>query len=208
MHIELLSDTQKEVMRLLTQVQQGFYLGGGTAAALHIGHRYSDNLNLFSPVKKLNKIRIKQKVSQMPCRQCLLFEDVDQIHINMNGIKVAFLHYPFPVKHLLKIRYSLHVAPLLSIAAMKAYALERNARWKNYVDLYYIIKHFFSIEEIAAEAQIMYGQLFSEKLFREQLAYHADINYTEKINFTENFSADPEEIKTFLIDKSLTWGKH
>ena len=35
---------------------------------------------------------------------------------------------------------------LLHLAAMKAYALGRRAKWKDYVDLYFILKDFYSSE--------------------------------------------------------------
>ncbi len=38
---------------------------------------------------------------------------------------------------------------LLDLAAMKAYAMGRRSKWKDYVDLYFIIKDHFSIDQIA-----------------------------------------------------------
>jgi len=37
---------------------------------------------------------------------------------------------------------------LLTLAAMKAFALGRRSKWKDYVDLYYLIKDFFGINDI------------------------------------------------------------
>jgi hypothetical protein len=86
---------------------------------------------------------------------------------------------------------------------MKAFALGRSAKWKDYVDLYFIIKDFFSIKEITTEAEILFGGHFSGKLFREQLAYHKDIDYSEEVEFLSGFEVGKEEIKAFLIDKAL-----
>jgi hypothetical protein len=55
------------------------------------------------------------------------------------------------------------------------------------------------------KAESLYGQEFSDKLFRAQLAYHADINYTEEVEFMEGYRVDKEEIKAFLIEKVLDW---
>ncbi|GHT56426.1 hypothetical protein FACS189451_01170 [Bacteroidia bacterium] len=41
------------------------------------------------------------------------------------------------------------------------------------------------------------------KLFRAQLAYHADIDYTEEVCFLPGFEVNPEEVKQFLIDISI-----
>ncbi len=59
---------------------------------------------------------------------------------------------------------------------MKAFALGRRAKWRDYVDLYFILKDFYSIEEVAGEAMRIFPAQFPEKLFRQQLAFHKDID--------------------------------
>jgi len=58
----------------------------------------------------------------------------------------------------------------------------------------------FTFNEIAAEARKCFGDLFNERLFREQLSYHADINYSEPVEYLVPVPPD-DEIKQFLIDK-------
>jgi hypothetical protein len=71
----------------------------------------------------------------------------------------------------------------LTLAAMKAYALGRRSKWKDYVDLYFLLTKHFSIAEISAKASSIFGELFSEKLFRAQLSFFDDIDYTEAVEF-------------------------
>jgi hypothetical protein len=85
---------------------------------------------------------------------------------------------------------------------MKAFALGRRAKWKDYVDLYFILRDHYSIEDITNEAIINFGQLFSEKLFRQQLTFHKDINYSEPVEYLLTTPSE-EEIRQFLIDKAL-----
>ena len=92
---------------------------------------------------------------------------------------------------------------LRSLAAMKAFALGRRAKWKDYVDLYFLLKNYFSIKEISTEAVQIFGELFSEKLFRSQLAFHKDIDYSEPVEYLPGFEVADQEIKEFLIDKAL-----
>jgi hypothetical protein len=75
-------------------------------------------------------------------------------------------------------------------------------QWKDYVDLYFILRDYYSIKEIAAKAQSVFGQLFSEKLFRQQLAFHKDIDYNEAVEFMIKPESD-DEIKNFLIEKAI-----
>jgi hypothetical protein len=103
------------------------------------------------------------------------------------------------VEHLQKLENIISLPSLLSLAAMKAFALGRRAKWKDYVDLYFIIKDFYSITEIAAEANKIYGTLFSEKLFRTQLTYFNDVNYSEEVEYIIPNPPTEEEVKEELI---------
>ena len=48
MHTEILSQEQSELFPYLKRFQRSFYLVGGTAIALHIGHRRSIDFDLFT----------------------------------------------------------------------------------------------------------------------------------------------------------------
>jgi hypothetical protein len=200
MHNEILSSQQRELIPYLREFNRSFYMVGGTAIALHIGHRRSIDFDLFTP-KKLNKSRIKTKLENIPFSKIPVFEDYDQLHLLANNVKITFFSYPYPVEHPIKIPSFITMPTLLSLAAMKAFALGRRAKWKDYVDLYFILKNYFSIEQIAIETTRIFGQLFSEKLFREQLAFHNDIDYSEPVEFMVKPVSD-EEVKDFLIDKA------
>ena len=84
---------------------------------------------------------------------------------------------------------------------MKAFALGRRAKWKDYVDIYFILRDHYSINQIVSEAEKIFNQQFSSKLFRQQLAFHKDIDYTEPVEFIATAIPD-NEIKEFLIDKA------
>jgi len=90
---------------------------------------------------------------------------------------------------------------LLTLAAMKAFALGRRAKWKDYVDLYFILRDSYTIPEICGEAHDIFKEQFSEKLFREQLAFHKDIDYSEVVDYLGEPASD-SDIKSFLIDKA------
>ena len=61
----------------------------------------------------------------------------------------------------------------------------------------------YSLKEIVDKSVAIYGQEFSEKLFRAQLSYHDDIDYTEEVEFLPGFAVDKNEIKSFLINIAL-----
>jgi hypothetical protein len=47
MHLEILNAAQFELLPVLSQFKREYYLVGGTAIALHIGHRQSIDFELF-----------------------------------------------------------------------------------------------------------------------------------------------------------------
>lgn len=165
MHTEIFKDRQVELLPYIKGFKRSFYMVGGTAIALHIGHRRSIDFDLFTD-KQLNKVRIKGKLMEFPFNKIPIFEDFDQLHLLINEVKITFFSFPFPVKHPIKVGENMNMPTLLSLAAMKAFALGRRAKWKDYVDLYFIIRDYHSLKEICAEAEEIFEQQFSEKLFR------------------------------------------
>jgi hypothetical protein len=202
MHLNILSVKQNDLLSFISGFRRNFYLVGGTAIALHIGHRRSIDFDLFTS-KTLNKTFIKKRIFEQKFNKIILFEDLDQIHYLINDVKITFFNYPYPVKHDEMIKRYISMPSLITLSAMKAFALSRRAKWKDYADLYFIIKDYYSINEIAAEAKNIFNNLFSEKLFREQLSFHKDIDYSEPIEYLPGFEVTEQQIKDFLINKSL-----
>lgn len=201
MHPEILNPEQVDILPYLSSFNRSFYMVGGTAIALHIGHRRSIDFDLFT-FSKLNKSRIKSTLLKIPYRQVPIFEDYDQLHLMINNVKVTFFNYPYSIDHPINIEKRITIPSLLTLSAMKAFALGRRAKWKDYVDLYFILKDFYSIEDVTTEAMKIFPSQFSEKLFRQQLAFHKDINYSEPVEFL--CPEVPEnEIKEFLIEKAI-----
>ncbi len=200
MHIEILNKHQAELLPYLAGFKRTFYLVGGTAIALHIGHRRSIDFDLFTS-SPLAKYRIKNKLNSIPFHQVPVFEDTDQLHLLFNNVKFTFFNFPFQVKHPVNVKTYITMPSLLTLSSMKAFALGRRSKWKDYVDLYFILKGHYSIKDISEEALINFPSQFSEKLFREQLAFHKDIDYSEEVEFLVP-PVPEKEIKEFLIDKA------
>ena len=58
--------------------------------------------------------------------------------------------------------------------------------------LIFILKDYYSIKDISTEANLIFGGFFSEKLFREQIAFHEDIDYSEPVEYLTGFEV-PEK---------------
>jgi hypothetical protein len=183
MHTEIFNTDQEKILPFLRTFNRSFYLVGGTAIALQLGHRRSIDFELFTP-STLKIHRVKAKLLQIPFEQQPIFEDYDQLHLMVNNVKVTFFSYPYAIAHPIKLNSIITMPNLLSLAAMKAFALGRKAKWKDYVDLYFLLHNHFTIAEISRECVQLFRNQFSEKLFRQQLAYHKDIDFFRTCRFS------------------------
>lgn len=203
MHQNILTEEQIKLLPLVEIFLKDFGLVGGTAIALQIGHRRSIDFDLFSS-KEFKNEKIRKVIARSGWKIENVFKDEEgQFAFHVNGVQLTFFQYPFKIsfsKHFGKI---LKMSDLLTLAAMKAYALGRRAKWKDYVDLYFIINKYHSIEKIIDKGRRIFKTEFNEKIFREQLAYFNDINYAEEVEFLPGFEVEDEIIKKKLVDFSL-----
>ena len=199
MHKEILTENQKELLPLIKSFSKDYYLVGGTAIALYIGHRHSIDFDLFTK-KNINRNQIKAIIEENHFSvQETIFEAYDQIHLIINKSKLTFFHFPYKIEATNKFENVINMPALLDLAAMKSYALGGRAKWKDYVDLYFLLKFHFSFEEISARTKDIFGSFFNPKLFREQLCYFEDIDYSEEVEYVSKGISD-DEIKRFLIN--------
>ena len=202
LHSEIFTKKQKELLPLVKKFYGNFGLVGGTAIALHIGHRESIDFDLCS-CKKLKTLDIKRHIKNFGTINQIIVDNPYEFTFLLNEMKITFFHYPFEIDFEIDFEKTLKMPSLLTLAVMKAYALGRRAKWKDYVDLYFIIKNFHTFSEITKHAKKIFGNEFNEKIFRTQLAYFKDINYSEKIIYEKGFEISDKKIKKSLIEFSL-----
>jgi hypothetical protein len=198
MHLNVLNKDQLVLLPLLSKFKNEFYMVGGTAIALHIGHRLSIDFDLFKtgtihPKKILTKFKDhKEEIAVTLNRD-------GQLNLICRNVKFTFFDFEHEIPHPIVLEKRISIPSLLDLAAMKAFALGRRSKWKDYLDLYFIIKNSYNINEISIKAKELFGELFSEKLFRGQLNYFEGISFEEQVEFMPGF-----EVKDFLIDAALT----
>lgn len=202
-HKEILSYKQTELLPLISEFKREYYLVGGTAIALYLGHRRSIDFDLFK-FAPLNRKKNLDKVQSSGFTSMVTWNVADQMNLVVNEVKLTFFQYPFQIKADNDFDGIIRLPELLDLAAMKAYALGRRSKWKDYVDLYFLLKEQFSFDIISQRAVEIYGDLFSDKLFRSQLSYFDDVDYTEEVDYIISSPPTEDEIKQYLIDVSTT----
>lgn len=200
MHLEILSKEQTDLLPTLALFKKEFYLVGGTAIALHIGHRESIDFDMFKE-KNIRKKDIFIKLKAIDYK--VSFADYNQVNMLSNGVKITFFSFPYQIPCSSLLQNYLKMPDLLTLAAMKAFALGRRAKWKDYVDLYFIVKYHFSIKEISKKAEELFPEEFIPKQFIAQLGYFKGINYEEEVTYLIPNPPSDEEIQEFLINVSI-----
>ena len=202
-HNEILNGSQTELLPLIGEFKREYYLVGGTAIALYLGHRRSIDYDLFK-FAPLNRKKNLDKIQKSGFSTVVTWNVADQMNLVVNNVKITFFQYPFQIKANNVFDNIIRLPDLLDLAAMKAYALGRRSKWKDYVDLYFLLKEKFSLNGISRRAVEIYGDLFSDKLFRSQLSFFEDVDYTEEVEYLIPNPPTEDEIKHFLIEVSTT----
>ena len=201
MHTQIFNLNQTELLPLVKQFKKEFYLVGGTAIALHLGHRRSIDFDLFK-YNPLKPKKIIETISGFEYPYIVTRRVTEQLNVTVHDVKFTFFQYPFEINASEKLYDILRLPPLLDLAAMKAYALGRRSKWKDYVDLYFLLKDHYTVTQISDRSTDIFGQLFSEKLFRAQISYFEDIDFSEPVEFLGEYIAE-DTIKAFLSEKAI-----
>ena len=202
-HHEVLTKEQVALLPMIGYFSKDFGLVGGTAVAFYVGHRFSVDFDLFTN-REFENLVIRKKIIKFGAIERTLRDETGQYTVVVYGVRLTFFHYPFRIKFSRKFDSAIKLPDLVTLAAMKAYALGRRAKWKDYVDLYFIMKNYHGIDEIIKMAKKLFGQEFNEKMFRVQLAYFKDVDYSEKIIYMRGFEVQDNIVKKSLINFSLS----
>ncbi len=202
MHKEILTKTQLDLLPIVKLFSNQFGLVGGTAIAFHLGHRESIDFDLFS-FDEFNNYSIKKRIVKNRAIDDVLINRKGEYTFLIGGAKFTFFQFPYKINFSESFDNIIKLPDLLTLAAMKAFALGQRAKWKDYVDLYFILKNNHTVADITAKGVKMFGNEFNEKLFRTQLCYFEDISYSEKIIYKDGFATDDEIVKKALVEFSL-----
>ena len=148
MFSNILSRERQRLLELLGQkhIIDGFYLAGGTAAALYLGHRISEDFDFFS-MSEFNNAQIIRNLSVVG-NFILTGEGRGTVHGLLNETKVSFLHYQYPLLYDKNNFLGCETASLIDIALMKITAVSGRGSKKDFVDLYFICNEIISFIEL------------------------------------------------------------
>jgi len=138
-HEEALDDDGRSAAAMLAEILGGaFYLAGGTGLALHLGHRVSLDLDLFSAEALLDAAERDRIIAALGggARLRILESKDGTCHLRVGGTMVSLFRYRYPLLEPAAEWRGFSVASLRDIAAMKVSAIVGRGSRKDFVDLY------------------------------------------------------------------------
>lgn len=170
----LLVNTKAVLLELIKTAPflQDYVLVGGSALALHLCHRQSEDLDFFTYADRFQKHEILHYLKHFKQTE-VLNDNTDQLDLLIDGVKVTFFNAKWVFLRPVNIS-PFNVASLEAIAAMKANTLFLRAKYRDYYDLYCLVKHGMSIRDIFAASQDVVDGI-SYKLLCIALLYIDDI---------------------------------
>ena len=146
MFTAILTTAQQALLERLSTIAtvQTFYLAGGTALALHLGHRRSVDLDFFraESFDPGELIRALDRGGTLAVRRA----ERDTLTVEINGVATSFFAYPHAlVQPPAASPWSVRLAAVGDIAAMKLSAIAGRGSRKDFVDLYFICREVMSL---------------------------------------------------------------
>ncbi len=208
MHHEALTKKGKIVFNALKEIEflSKFNLAGGTGLALQIGHRVSVDFDFFFR-QELDNDLLERLENEFPKEEIkVIRNDKGELTVLISGVKVTFLHYPFPVLTSPVDLDGISTYSVKEIAASKAYTIGRRGEYKDYVDLYFLFKkNYATLSEVINLSEEKYGDKFNGRLFLEQLLFREDIKemgiefLKEEVSEKEIFSYFEKIVSEFKL---------
>ena len=200
--LESLDKDKLEVFNKLKNFKDIGVLGGGTALALQIGHRVSYDFDIFTFKKLVPYLWTKSRKIFGNSSSRLLDTEYQLNLTTPKEVYITFF-YDYEYKSLFKpIKTDfIDLMDIRDIAANKAFTIGRRPKWRDYVDIYFLIKNsHLTLKEIISLSKQKFNKGFSEKLFLEQLIFWKDIRDYDIRFLKENIA--PEIIKKLLLSEA------
>lgn len=175
---KILPAPQRAVWRELKATPKQFVLYGGTALALRLGHRVSEDFDFFTNAS----FKPQDLLERIPYLQggevTLLRENTLTCVLDRNGpVPVSFfgglglnrVSNPDTARD-----NGVRVASLLDVAGCKMAVVQKRAEAKDYVDIAVILENGLSLTKVLAAAKAIYGDQFEPSTTLRALSYFAD----------------------------------
>ena len=180
------------------------YMAGGSALALHFGHRLSVDFDFFTNIAFSSSDLEKKlkKVGDFKSRKVLS----DTLLGTFNDVQFSIFYYNYPLLFPTHNFLGVNLSDPKDIAGMKiAVAMDRGSK-KDFIDLFFLSKKGISLDECLdiydKKYHALKGNLYS---IITSLSYFADAEVSEMPVMLEEINW--KEIKSFFEKEAVRLGK-
>ena len=170
-------NTQKVLIQLSNlPIMQSFVFVGGSALAVYLNHRLSEDLDFFSTKEELNTATILEQIKSLNIKDFVIINSSKtQLDLFINKVKVTFFANNWGELNKKELLIdNIYIASLPILSVMKVNTLFLRAKYRDYYDLYVINKTLYSLEELFNfSKKILPG--ITVKLFQNALIFVSDI---------------------------------
>jgi predicted nucleotidyltransferase component of viral defense system len=188
-HIDILSPAQKDILPRLSHALRGtdFYMAGGTALALQVGHRFSIDFDWFA--KEIGEPELLlQRLQAAQLNFTVLSVRFETVYLDIKTVQASFIGYNYPMLQppVLWTEYGIYLAQIDDIACMKLSAITNRGSRKDFFDLFYIINNFKTLD--------LYLELFIKKYQQKDIGH-----VLRSLVYFEDAEQEPEPKMTVKI---------
>ncbi|MFB3922336.1 MAG: nucleotidyl transferase AbiEii/AbiGii toxin family protein [Terriglobia bacterium] len=178
-YAEVITEETKRALEALvrTSLLGSFYLAGGTGLALHLGHRRSKDLDLFSE-GMFESNRLIDKLGVLT-DLLVVAEGEGTLHLNLEETKVSFLNYPYPLLFAPKSFLGVSVADPRDIGCMKLSAIASRGSKRDFIDLH-VVAGRYGLRQVL--------EWFKEKLPR---ARYSRVHLLKSLTYFDDADCEP-----------------
>ena len=193
----LLPNTETLLLKMVDDCSflEKYVLVGGSALSMHLCHRKSEDLDFFTYEDSFDKQEIFEFIQTFENKEILNQTD-EQIDVLLDGVKVTFFNAQWDFLKPIKVE-RFNLSTLEAIAAMKINVLFLRAKYRDYYDIYFLVKRSMSLRKVfECSLNILEGINF--KLFSIALVYTDDIE-DDNIEYLEPIETlSKEKIRDFF----------
>ena len=206
MFLSILSRKQIKLLEQLGFLKNyGFYLAGGTALAIQVGHCTSLDFDFYTK-KNFDSRKLQHLLEEKFKKTILLQKDEDTLIVKINDVAVSFFKYTYPlIFPLVKQEKFPPIAPKEDIAAMKIIAISDRGAKRDFIDIYFLLQEF-SFKKIFSFVKKKYPN-FNIYVALRGLTYFVDADKKQTRRLYLFYNVSWGKIKEFLIDEVKKYQK-
>jgi hypothetical protein len=160
-HLEVLPEAERQALATLAPVatRSAFYLAGGTAVALRLGHRQSLDFDFFTADPIEDPLALAERLRSQGLSLETQQVATGTLHAKLNGVRVSFLSYGYPLLSATSTwrEFSCELASLDDLACMKLAAVAQRGARKDFLDVFAIGTSGLSLSRMLDLYQKKYG---------------------------------------------------